>query len=191
MNAVIRQYRKENGLTQGQLADELTKQFDTRYTTALVSYAESGTVDLPQNVIAYLDSKIAEKPFRNPSDARKDDKWVIMPFSPEKTLKSDFAIKVYDELKKCTKLHPFVSRVYAEKVGTSDVRVRNTIRDIRLAGVRVVSTAKHGGYWLEENGGDYKVMRGELISRAERIFEVVKAMDNGGGDQLTWEEERG
>ena len=191
MNEIIRQYRKEKNLTQGELARELNEKFGGSYTTALVSYAEKGTVDLPQNVIEYIGSNIAEKPFRNRFDARKDLEWVITSFKPQNELKSAISRDVYAKLKTCKKEMPLIAKDYAEVLGVTEAAVRAAIREIRLCGIRVVSTVSNHGYWLEENGGDYKVMRKELVSRALRIFEVIKAMDEGCDGQLTWEEERG
>jgi len=75
----MRAYRRAHHLTQGQLAEELNRAFDRKYTTALISYTEKGFVNLPEDAKSYLASKTPEKAFRNRSDEVLDTKWTIMP----------------------------------------------------------------------------------------------------------------
>lgn len=187
----MKTYRKQNHLTQGQLAEELNREFDRKYTTALISYTEKGFVDLPENVAAYIESKMTEKPFRNPSVEPNSSKWVIIPHDEKKSFKSAISEKVLDELKYYTKDHPFVAMDFAESIGVKEVAVRHAIRELRMHHIRVCSDPKHKGYWLEENGGGYDVTRKQMLSRAFRLLEVVRAMDGNQDGQLQWEEELG
>lgn len=84
----VREYREISGLTQTQLADEINAALGTSYTTSMVSYAESDVMKFPKDVQSYIASKIAEKRFRNRSDARKDSKWVNTPSSDKTPLKT-------------------------------------------------------------------------------------------------------
>ena len=71
----IRGYRKSAGLSQTQLAEELTDALGVTYTTSLVSYIENGAVLPSEQVVRYMSSKIAEKPFRNRSDEVLEQEW--------------------------------------------------------------------------------------------------------------------
>lgn len=188
---LLRAYRKEHGLTQGQLADELNKQFGRKYTTALISYTEKGFVDLPEDAIAYLASKMPEKPFRNPSVEGKAGKWVIIPHDEKKGFKSAICENVLTELKYYTKDHPFIAADYADSIGVKEVAVRTAIRELRMHHIRICSDPRHKGYWLEENGGGYEGTRKQMLSRAFKLLEVVRAMDGNQDGQLEWEEELG
>ena len=85
---LMKTYRKQNHLTQGQLAEELNREFDRKYTTALISYTEKGFVDLPENVVTYLISKMPEKPFRNRSEVGVDAKSINVSTDEISSLKS-------------------------------------------------------------------------------------------------------
>lgn len=85
---LMKAYRRENHLTQGQLAEELNRAFNRKYTTALISYTEKGFVELPQNAIQYLESKMREKAFRNPSDSTLEPMWTTIPSNEISSLKS-------------------------------------------------------------------------------------------------------
>ena len=85
---LMKAYRKENHLTQGQLAEELNRAFNRKYTTALISYTEKGFVELPQNAIQYLESKMREKAFRNRSDSSLEPMWTTIPSAEISSLKS-------------------------------------------------------------------------------------------------------
>lgn len=88
--SLSKDYRKVQGLTQRQLADELNRAFPAKakYTTALISYAEKGLVDFPENVRAYLVAEMHEKAFRNRFDEVLDKDRVIVPPHEKTSLKS-------------------------------------------------------------------------------------------------------
>lgn len=189
----IKEYRKENHMTQGQLAQMLTDKLGVTYTTSLISYAEKGMVELPKSALGVMGVNTAEKPFRNPSVASNYGEWVIMPHDEKKVVKSAISQTAYDvleELKYCTKTHPFNSHDYADSIGCKEANVRSSIRELRMNGIRICSDPSHKGYWLEEAGekGDYERTRAQMFSRAFRLLEVVKAMDNAQDGQMEWVE---
>ena len=189
----IKEYRKEHGITQGQLAQYLTEKLGKTYTTSLISYAEKGMVDLPKSALDVMGVECREKPFRNPSNEGLGGKWITIPHDEKKCVKSAISQNAYDvleELKYCTKSHPFNSHDYASSVGCREVNVRSCIRELRLNGIRICSDPSHVGYWLEEKGdkGDYERTRAQMFSRAFRLLEVVKAMDNAQDGQMEWAE---
>lgn len=104
----MRAYRKERNLTQTQLAEELNEKFDRKYTVALISYAEKGFVNLPEDAESYLASKMPEKAFRNRSDEVLDTKWTIMP---------------------STDYTPYKSAVFPAKEMTQSERIIEFIKD--------------------------------------------------------------
>ena len=188
----IKEYRKENGLTQSQLAGLLSERLGAKYTTALISYAEKGMVDLPKSALDAMGVECPQKPFRNPSNEGLEGKWTTIPHDEKKVVKSaisEMAFDVLDELKYCSKTHPFNSHDYAYSCGCKESNVRTAIRDLRLSGIRICSDPSHKGYWLEETGdkGDYERTRMQMFSRAFKILEVVKAMDNNQDGQMEWE----
>ena len=67
----IREYRKSRGISQTELAKELTASLGVSYTKALISYIENGAVNPSKNIQRYIESKIAQKPVRTPSVASK------------------------------------------------------------------------------------------------------------------------
>lgn len=95
---------------------------------------------------------------------------------------------VLRELHKHDIEHPFNSHEYSEEIDISEPRIRAAIRELRLQHIRICSDPRHRGYWLEENGGGYDATRDQLLSRAFKILEVVKAMDNNQDGQLEWED---
>lgn len=185
----MKAYRSEMGLTQGQLAEELTGALGTAYTTALVSYMERGAVLPPENVVRYVTSKIAEKPFRNGSNERKDNRWVITSDDVIKRLKSADCRTVYVMLMSASRAMPLTREDIAKALDCTDAHARTCIRQIRKAGARVCSSSRHYGYWLDEHGGGYEQMRSELIAKAVDIFETVRAMDSYTEGQLQWQGE--
>ncbi len=189
----VKNYRKSLKLTQKEFGELLSKELGLNYTTALVSYAEKGVVEFPEKVVSYCDSKIGFKPFINEFDEGLGGKWITIPHDEKKCVKSEIsemANDVLDELKYCTKTSPFNSHDYASSVGCKEVSVRSSIRELRLNGIRICSDPSHKGYWLEDKGekGDYERTRAQMFSRAFRLLEVVKAMDNAQDGQMEWVE---
>lgn len=84
----IRNYRKEAGLSQTQLAEELTDALGVTYTTSLVSYIENGAVLPSEQVVRYISSKMPEKPFRNRSDEVLEQEWTTTSTDAISSLKS-------------------------------------------------------------------------------------------------------
>ena len=109
----------------------------------------------------------------------------------ESEIMSNLALLCYERLKNCTKDDPFIAKELADELGLKEANVRSAIRDVRLAHIRVCSNPNSHGYWLEENGGGYDETRNQMLSRAFRIFEVVKAMDEAKDGQYEWVKELG
>lgn len=185
----VKEYRKSLGMTQREFAKLLHSELGLNYNVALVSYAEKGIVDFPESVVSYCDSKIGFKPFINEFDEGLGGKWITIPHDEKKCVKSaisEMASNVLDELKYYTIDHPFIAKDFGESIGCKEVNVRSAIRELRLNGIRICSDPTHRGYWLEENGGGYEVTRKQMLSRAFRLLEVVKAMDNNQDGQMEW-----
>lgn len=81
-------YRKERGLTQAQLAEELAGEYKKPYDKAFISKIESGMAILPENVVSYLNSKIVFKAVATDADARNEGGWTTMPSEQKKSLKT-------------------------------------------------------------------------------------------------------
>ena len=85
----LKAWRKSEGITQSEIAAELNSALGTKsYTKVLMSYIENGIVDLPENAVLYINSKIAEKPVRTGSDERNEGNKATMPLGEIKSLKS-------------------------------------------------------------------------------------------------------
>lgn len=181
-------------MTQTQMAAELNSALGTNYSKPHISMMERGIMVTPKNVEQYINSAIGEKAVITSADERKGDSWVIIPHSEikslksAKTTKSALADKVLHEIKYYTKDHPFIAKDFAESLGLKEVNVRMAIRELRLNHIRICSDPSKSGYWLEENGGGYEATRQQMLSRAFRIFEVVKAMDENKDGQYQWVE---
>ena len=93
---------------------------------------------------------------------------------------------VLDELSHYTITSPFIAADYAESIGAHEPAIRSIIRELRLNGIRICSDPSHKGYWLEQNGGGYEATRKQMLSRAFRILEVVRAMDGNKDGQMEW-----
>ena len=94
---------------------------------------------------------------------------------------------VLAELKACSITSPFIAKEYADSMGVKESQIRMVIRELRLKGIRICSDPGHRGYWLEEHGGGYEITRNQMLSRAFRIFEVVRAMDGNKDGQYEWD----
>lgn len=185
----VKEYRKSLGMTQREFAMLLHRELGLNYNVALVSYAEKGIVDFPESVVSYCDSKIGFKPFINEFERGLEGKWVTIPHDEKKCVKSaisQMAADVLEELKYYSIDHPFIAKDFGESIGCKEVNVRAAIRELRMNGIRICSDPAHRGYWLEENGGGYEVTRKQMLSRAFRLLEVVKAMDNNQDGQMEW-----
>lgn len=190
----IKEYRGSKKMTQTQLAGELNSALGTNYSKPHISMMERGIMVTPKNVEQYINSTIDEKVVITSADALKGDRWTITPHSEikslksAKTTKSALAEEVLNEIKYYTKDNPFIAKDFAESLGIKEVGVRMAIRELRLNHIRICSGPGQRGYWLEENGGGYEATRQQMLSRAFRIFEVVKAMDENKDGQYQWVE---
>ena len=96
--------------------------------------------------------------------------------------------EVLEELSHYTISSPFIAADFAKSVGCKEVNIRAAIRELRLKGIRICSDPNHRGYWLEEHGGGYEITRRQMLSRAFKILEVVKAMDGNKDGQFEWDD---
>ena len=91
---------------------------------------------------------------------------------------------VLELLKKASIYTPMDRRVSARWLGVSEREIRKRIEELRREGYRIVSSSINGGYWLATTDEEYARFRAEYISRATKIFETVKAMDNSVNGQI-------
>lgn len=85
----LRACRKENGLKQRELAEELNNALGVRgYNKVIISLVESGLVELPENAMRYVASKYSYNRPNSPSVARNCEDRVIIPTAEKKSLKS-------------------------------------------------------------------------------------------------------
>ena len=101
---------------------------------------------------------------------------------------SEVCADVLKELERCTITSPFSTHDYADANGMAEPYVRAVIRELRLQGIRICSNPNRSGYWLEERGGGYEETRRQMLSRAFRLLEVVRAMDGNKDGQMEWAE---
>jgi biotin operon repressor len=76
-----------------------------------------------------------------------------------------------------TKKQPLDRYRESRRLGVSERRVRELIRELRLSGVRVCSDSAGKGYWIAEDEQDYAQFRAEMWSRVYRTLELLRAMD--------------
>lgn len=69
--------------------------------------------------------------------------------------------------------------------GYHDRDIRQAIRELRLDGIRIV-TSDSGGYYIANSDADYMHFRKAMVSRVIRIMEVVNAMDGNLNGQVRW-----
>ena len=91
---------------------------------------------------------------------------------------------VLELLKKASIYTPMDRRVSARWLGVSEREIRKRIEELRRDGHRIVSSSTNGGYWIATTDEEYTRFRAEYISRATKIFETVKAMDNSVNGQI-------
>ena len=81
---------------------------------------------------------------------------------------------------------PITRREIRLQTGYSDRDIRQGIRDLRLQGMRIV-TSDNGGYYIAESEEDYLPFRNAMVSRVVKIMEVVNAMDRNLNGQVVLE----
>lgn len=133
-------------------------------------------------------STAIKKSLKRVKKSNREELRMIREYEPKDLPRGELNTMVLNELHRHSIERPFVAEDFAEKYGIAEVRVRMAIRELRLDHIRICSDPKHRGYWLEENGGGYEVTRKQMLSRAFRLLEVVKAMDNNQDGQLEWAE---
>ena len=94
---------------------------------------------------------------------------------------------IRDELHDILGDKPITRREIRNRTRYHDRDIRQAIRDLRLAGVRVV-TASNGGYFIAKTEEDYIPFRNAMVSRVVEIMKVVNAMDRNINGQVRWSE---
>lgn len=85
----LRACRKEHGLKQRELAEELNKELGVKgYNKVIISLVENGLVELPENAMRYVASKYSYNRPNSSSDARNCEDRVIIPTAEKRSLKS-------------------------------------------------------------------------------------------------------
>lgn len=73
--------------------------------------------------------------------------------------------------------NPITRTELAKRFDKNDSQIRKDIQDLRLLGVRVVSSISSKGYWLDENGGGYEKFRTMMQHKALSILSTIHKMD--------------
>ncbi len=91
---------------------------------------------------------------------------------------------VLELLKKASVYTPMDRKISARWLGVSERLIRMYVNELRNEGHRIVSSSITGGYWIATSDEEYRRFRAEYISRAVKIFDTVKAMDNTVDEQI-------
>lgn len=91
------------------------------------------------------------------------------------------------ELSRATKDKPLYRFDFAEKVGTTERRVRQQIEELRNQGFRVCSYSDGKGYWMAKNEKEYLRLRAEYKARIIKMWGTLAAMDSNIDGQMEME----
>lgn len=173
MNIVV-EYRVKNGLTQKELADELS-QFFPGVDRSLISKMETGLCEPSPLMREHL-----EKACAHPVGERKINYRVIGQLSGKDAEIVDLSPAhqlALEALKEASKEAPLTRSDLRNRLHTSDRGARRILMDLRAMGVRVIGNSSSKGYWLASTEAEYKAFRRDYVSRAATIYKNVKAMD--------------
>lgn len=168
---LLRAYRDTKGITQAQLARELSEEFPGM-DAPLISKMEKGLCAPTSDLVDYLIRGLA-------SGSRADEESPAVNVSTE----LDMAVRgsiaasiIYDRIESASRENPVSRTELVHLTQMSDREVRETIARLRKAGARIASSSSTSGYWMC-SGDDYAQLRAEYISRVRTIMKTVRAMD--------------
>lgn len=168
---IIREYRERRGLTQAQLARELSQEFPG-VDAPLISKMEKGLCAPTDELAGYILRGLASGP-------RADEAVSAVNVSTELDMAvrgSIAASVIYDRIESASRENPVSRAELVHLTQISDREVRETIARLRKAGARIASSSSTSGYWMC-SGDDYAHLRAEYISRVRTIMKTVRAMD--------------
>ncbi len=179
---LVKEYREKRGLTQAELAEELSE-ICPGIDRALISKFESG-ICVPTSEVSDFLLKACAHEFNE----SLSDLGIEIPSSIKNVLKGSFLSNtVFLEISKGSKDNPITRGQLRHKTGKSDREVREIISQLRQAGARIGSSSGTAGYWLCESEADYRQLRAEYTSRIKTYAEIVRAMDGNLAGQIEWE----
>ena len=95
---------------------------------------------------------------------------------------------IFDRLQSASKWDPVTRRELVFLTKSSDRKVRDAIAALRKKHVRVCTSSSRYGYWIAKTEEDYRILRGEYISRIKTLATTLAAMDGVVEGQLSWHE---
>lgn len=154
----IREYRRIKGLTQPQLAKELSGICEG-IDAPLISKMERGICEPPEVVKLYIEAQ------------SENQKQTVKKLSQSQA-------DILERLMNSSRLYPATRQELVILAERSDRMVRRDIATMRDMGIRICSDSNNCGYWLAKSESDYKLARRELVSRIKSLSHTLKAMDN-------------
>lgn len=169
---IIREYRESRGITQAQLARELSEDFPG-IDAPLISKMEKGLCDPTPELAARLTEGLASQ-----AGADEESPAVNVSTALDLTVRESVAASViYDRIESASRENPVSRAELVKLTQIGDREVRETIARLRKAGARIASSSSVAGYWMC-SGDDYAQLRAEYVSRVKTIMKTVRAMDN-------------
>lgn len=177
----IKEYRKQRGLTQAELAAEISKDIPG-IDRALISRMETGLCLPSQVIVNWLDKACAHG-----VGERKGLAWTTLREAEKKALKTELQAQIYEALEKASSDSPVTRRMLMIRTGRSDRQVRNAISEMRQDGILIVASSRGYGYWLAQTDHDVRLLRREYSSRLKSCRKILHVIDTVSPDQILME----
>lgn len=171
---IIKAYRKDRGLTQRELAEEMSKVFPG-VDKALISKMENGLCEPTEEMREWCCNTS-----NRPIGERNDAVWeVYLPESEASQMGylSPLEQEILDRLQE-TDIDHRLTRSHLWSLFGSDRMNRRAIETLRSYGYRIGSGLGAEGYWLIRDDEEYKRFSKEYSSRAYKVMKTKSAMDN-------------
>lgn len=181
MMNMVKQARMKLGLSQAELAAELSKTYPG-IDRSLISKLEMGYCEPTASVREWL-LKACEQPF----DGSNEQRWTTLRESEKKLLKTELQTQIYSVLESCSEDNPATRRMLRIKTGRSDRVNRRAIEEMRAEGILITSSSSWYGYWLARTDRDVRILTREYTSRLRKILKILRVIQSICPNQLVME----
>ena len=173
MPNVIKNYRMAKGLTQRELAEEMSKDFP---------YVDTSLISKFENEVCLPTEAVREWTCKRINDllAERNQSKGMIYHSQEKLSKngdfSPLARNVFELIKSAD--GRITREELTRKTGANDRMVREAIEELRSNKIRIGSGGGASGYFICKTESEYKRFIPEYTSRAYKIIRNKEAMDS-------------
>jgi len=174
----LKEIRERFAFTQEQMVGVL-KGICPKMDVSLLSKIENGVCEPTSEVKEYAEKVLASS-YKEDKEYEMDN----LPSDIQSLLYQPIYRQIYESVINASRQHPVTKQELVDRTGLNEREVRKLITELRNAGLPIIATSGHYGYWIASSNQEQRMLINEYKHRAYKLLKTASALENSNVGQI-------